>query len=73
MTSVIERKEEPSVLFKVAASLSRSFFSALRGATVLLTYPEGFPRLLYKSYGAPVLSIKAHLRSRFFFSLRFSF
>lgn len=41
-------------------------FTALRdlwtwtSAAVVVTYPEGFPRLLYKGYSAPVRSIKAH-------------
>lgn len=32
---------------------------------MVVSYPEGFPRLLYKGYSAPVPSIKAHLCSAF--------
>lgn len=34
---------------------------------MVLPYPEGFARLLYKGYSAPVLSIKAHAKLAFFF------
>lgn len=40
---------------------------------VVITCPEGCLRQLYKGYSAPVLSIKAHFRSAFFFFFFSSF